>query len=228
MVITGLMKKLIRIALIVLLIIAAIYFMFVRSWILRMGVTDEELNMSMPGDGLVSSPSMQYIQAITISAPKEKVWDYLIQVGYKRAGWYNWDFINGAFVKDYFYENNKSADRIIPELQNLKQGDKIYLAPPIGLDVSELNENSSMLLTSNEKGKYMVAGSYMLKELDVDKTRLYVRWTSDLPGGIALKLLNLLITEPGGAGIQQSQMLKGIKQRAEADYSVDQSTWRKP
>jgi len=228
MVITGLMKELIRIALIVLLIIAAIYFMFVRSWILRMGVTDEELNMSMPGDGLVSSPSMQYIQAITISAPKEKVWDYLIQVGYKRAGWYNWDFINGAFVKDYFYENNKSADRIIPELQNLKQGDKIYLAPPIGLDVSELNENSSMLLTSNEKGKYVVAWSYMLKELDVDKTRLYVRWTSDLPGGIALKLLNLLITEPGGAGIQQSQMLKGIKQRAEADYSVDRSTWRKP
>lgn len=219
----GLLKKLIRIGLIAVLIMAAIYFIFVRSWILRMGVTDEELKMQMPGDKLVSVPGTKYTQAITINAPKEMVWTYLIQVGYRRGGWYNWDFINGTLIKDYFYENNKSADRVIPELQTLKQGDKIFIAPPIGLDVEELKQNEHMLLTKNEGGKYIIAWSYMLKEIDKDKTRLYVRWSSDLPGGIGLKLFDLLVTEPGGAGIQQSQMLRGIKKRAEADYSYIQA-----
>ena len=183
-----------------------------------MGLTEEEAGMPMPGDGLVEKPSLKYAQALTIDAPKKYVWAYLIQVGYKRAGWYNLDFINRFLVKDYFYENNKSAERIIPELQNLKQGDKVYLGPPIGLDVEELDEYRSMLLTGNENGRYIISWSYMLKELAPEKTRLYVRWNSDLPGGFALKLFNLIITEPGGVGIQQWQMLKGIKRRAEADY----------
>lgn len=33
-------------------------------------------------------------------------------------------------------------------------------------------------------------------------------------------MLNFLIIEPGSAGIQQSQMLKGIKVRAERDYQT--------
>ena len=114
------------------------------------------------------------------------------------------------------------ADRVIPELQNLKQGDKIYLAPPIGLDVSELKQNENMLLTRNEDGKYIITWSYMLKEMDKDRTRLYVRWSSELSDSLVMKLLNLVAIEPGGAGIQQSQMLRGIKQRAESDYSKSQ------
>lgn len=220
MVVGNIIKKVILIGLAVLLIVAAIYFIFIRSLILRMGVTDEELKMPMPGDDLVASPSMEYSQAITINAPREVVWAYLIQVGYKRAGWYNWDFINGSLVKDYFYENNRSADRIIPELQKLKQGDMIYLAPPLGLDVSELKDNESMLLTGTENGKYIIAWSYLLKELEEDKTRLYVRWSSELPGGMALKIFNLFVTEPGGVGIQQRQMLRGIKIRAESECAA--------
>lgn len=218
----SIVKKIICIGLIAVVIIAVIYFLFVRSWILRMGVTDEELKMTMPGDGLVNSSSMGYTQAITINAPKKNVWAYLIQVGYKRGGWYNWDFINGTFITDYFYENKKSADRVIPELQNLKQGDKIYLVPQLGLDVTELKQNEDMLLTSKEGEKYIVVWSFMLKELDKDKTRLYVRWSSELPDSLITKLINLVVIEPGGAGIQQSQMLKGIKKRAEADYSKSQ------
>ena len=35
---------------------------------------------------------------------------------------------------------------------------------------------------------------------------------------IIVRAMNVLIIEPGGAGIQQSQMLRGIKKRAERDY----------
>jgi hypothetical protein len=214
------LKKILRIGFIIVMVVAAVYFMFVRAWILSMGATAEELKQGMPGDELVKEPGMSYTQAITINASKEKVWAYLVQVGYKRGGWYNWDFINGTFIKDYFYENNKSADRIIPELQGLKQGDKIYLAPPIGMEVTELEPYKHMLLTGKEGEKYIVAWSYTLKELDKDRTRLCVRWSSAINDGFAARLVDLFITEPGGAGIQQSQMLRGIKQRAEADISI--------
>ena len=213
-----LVKKLVFIGVIAGAIISIIYFPFIRPWILRMGATDEEVKMYMPGDGLVISPSTKYTQAITIDAPKEVVWAYLIQLGYKRAGWYNWDFINRMAVKEYFYENDKSADRIIPELQNLKEGDKIYLMPQIGMDVSELKKQEYMLLTGYENDKYVVTWIYMVKEIDSDTTRLYVRWASDLGDGFMATAMNLLITEPGGVCIQQSQNLTGIKERAETEY----------
>jgi hypothetical protein len=172
----------------------------------------------MPGDGFVISPGTKYTHAITVNAPVDLVWAYLIQVGYKRAGWYNWDFINRMAAKDYFYENNKSAERIIPELQNLKEGDKLSIVPQISFDVSELKSNDHMLLTGNENGKYVVVWSYVLKKIDDATTRLYVRWTSDLGKGFVPALMNLLVTEPGGVGIQQTRMFRGIKRRAERDY----------
>ncbi len=200
-------------------ILISIYFLFVRPWILQMGLNDEEVGMVMEGDELVESPTMEYTQAVTINAPIEIVWGYLVQVGYKRAGWYNWDFINRLAAKNYFYENNRSANRIIPELQNLQEGDKIFLLPQIGLDVTSLKENEIMLLTGSNDNQYEVSWLYKLREIDdQDKTRLYVRWRSNMGGGLLVKIMNLLITEPGGIGIQQSLMLKGIKKRAERDH----------
>ena len=191
------------------------YLLFVRPAILKLGVKDKELNMNLTGDELVISPDMEYMQAITIYAPRELIWKYLIQVGYKRGGWYNLDFINRMTAKDYFYENNKSADRIIPELQNLKVNDKIYLNPNLNLDVSVLKENKVMLLTVNEEDKYLVSWVYSLKEISQDKSRLYVRWKSNLGSNILLKMINTFFIEPGSA-IQQSFMLRGIKKRTES------------
>ncbi len=57
-----------------------IYFTLVRPRIFRLGATDQELTMVMPGDELIDSPGTEYTHAITIDAPKEIVWDYLIQV----------------------------------------------------------------------------------------------------------------------------------------------------
>ncbi len=213
-----LLKRFLPLVLLMVGLAVLIYFLFIRPFILRLGVTDKELDMPLMGDELVLSPNMEYMQAITINAPKEIIWKYLIQVGYKRAGWYNLDFINRMSAKDYFYENNKSANRIIPELQNLKVGDKIYLNPSINLDVTVLKENEVMLLSVNEGDKSLVSWVFSLKEINQDTSRLFVRWKSNLGDGFTLKLMNTLFIEPASA-IQQSQMFKGIKRRAEKDYS---------
>lgn len=221
-------KRFLVIVIPVCLIVALIYFLFIRPWILHMGATSSEAKMSMPGDNLVSSPNCKYTQAVTVKAPKEFVWGYVVQMGYRRAGWYNWDFINRLAAKDYFYENNKSTDRIIPELQTLKKGDKLQITPQApAFDVADLKKEEYMLLTGNDKDKYIVRWTYMLKEVDKDTTRLYVRWESNLGDSFMIKAMNLLITEPGGAGIQQSQNLRGIKSRAEKDYSKINSNRKK-
>lgn len=215
-----LMKKLAIIGIVALAAAASAYFLIVRPWIMRMGATAEEVRMALPGDGLVASPGMKYTQAVTIHAPKEMVWAYIVQMGYKRAGWYNWDFINRLADKAYFYENGKSADRVIPELQDLEKGGKIAIAPQMpAFDVTELEKYKHLLLTGKEGDRYTVTWVYSLKELDKDRTRLCVRWTSDISPSFMAKAFDLLITEPGGAGIQQSQNLRGIKKRAEKEFN---------
>ena len=199
-------------------VLAVLYLLLIRPLIFRMGATTDEVKMSLPGDGWVASLGTRCTQAITIKAPKEIVWAYVVQMGYRKGGWYNWDFINRLAAKDYFYENNRSAERIIPELQNLAKGDSIYLTPQIPpFHVSEMN-NNYVLFTAREKESYDVTWVYFLEEVDVDKTRLIVRWTSDVSSGLLQKTFDLFITEPGGFGIQQAQNLKGIKKRAESDY----------
>jgi hypothetical protein len=43
---------------------------------------------------------------------------------------------------------------------------------------------------------------------------------SDLGGGFIAKLMNYIIVEPGGSGIQQRLNMKGIKSRSEASYNM--------
>ena len=213
------LKKVVVYGLLLLIIFVSLYSLFLRDIWVNKGITKSERRQTLPGDGLVKNPDTVYEQAITIEAPADIVWSYLIQVGYQRAGWYNWDFINRWAADNYFYENNRSANRIIPELQDLEQGDKISILPDISFDVEELKEKEYFLLTGVEDGEHIITWVYKLKNLQEDQTRLIVRWQSDIADGFFFDLMNYVITEPGGAGIQQWEMLKGIKKRAERDYN---------
>jgi hypothetical protein len=85
-----------------------------RRWHLRWGATDVEVSEAMPGDELVSEPSFNATRAITIDAPPEAVWPWLVQIGYGRAGWYSYDLLdNGA---------RPSAERILPEFPGAEGG----------------------------------------------------------------------------------------------------------
>ena len=43
---------------------------------------------SLPGDDIVRDPHIQATHDIIIDAPPDRVWPWLVQVGYDRAGWY--------------------------------------------------------------------------------------------------------------------------------------------
>ena len=206
------------------IVLLLVYAVALRPWSLRMGANDSEVVMQLPGDNLVSDAGFQYTQAITIDAPKDIVWAYLIQIGYKRGGWYNIDWINGM-IKDYFYEGGKSAGRIIPELQDLKEGDKIFLNPSIpGFLVSKLEKHDYMILTAADTGTNMetvtsanVSWVFKLQEMDSDTTRFIVRWRSVPNKGFSGFIMDRFM-DVGSAGLQQPAMLRGLKSRAEAEY----------
>ena len=114
-----------------------VYVFVVLPWQLRRGATNAKLQRSLPGDDIVANPKTGYTQAITIMAPKAEVWQWLVQIGYKRAGWYTYDFLHRLVgVAGCVDDERRSAKRIIPELQDLKVGDVVEIGPGMGYVVA--------------------------------------------------------------------------------------------
>jgi hypothetical protein len=87
----------------------------------RWGATSEEVARPMPGDEIVPHAQVQTTHAITIDAGPERVWPWLVQMGYHRAGWYTYPWVD----RYLWHIENPSADEIIPVLQDLAVGDVV-------------------------------------------------------------------------------------------------------
>ena len=83
------------------------------------GSTHSERVHALPGDEYVEDARVVATHAVTLAAPPEEVWPWLVQVGWHRAGWYTARWVDRLL----FPENLPSADRLVPELQNLAVGD---------------------------------------------------------------------------------------------------------
>lgn len=210
---------------------AGLVYVFVfLPWQLRRGASNANLQRSLPGDDLVSSPKTGYTQAITIKAPKAEVWQWLVQLGYKRAGWYTYDFLHRLMgIAGCVDDERRSAKRIIPELQGLGVGDVIEIAPGMGYSVIGL-EPEQVLVTqsildaskwesvSNEDPlpeKYLRSSwVWFLEKIDEKTTRLIVRVRSDHNHGL-LSTLTARIPNAIGRLLMQPRTLRVLKQRAE-------------
>ena len=59
-------------------------------------------------------------RAITIKAPPDAIWPWLVQMGSGRGGAYTYDWIENLLGL-----NMHSADQILPQYQDLKIGDEL-------------------------------------------------------------------------------------------------------
>jgi len=197
--------------------LAVVYAFIVRPWHLHRGATKDEVQRSLPGDELVPNPKFVWNQAITISAPAAEVWPWLVQIGNQRAGWYSWDVIHRllgvAGSVDY---EDRSADRIIPELQGLQIGDVIQMMPEDmgapGYAVVSIEPDRALVThIDDENGASWV---WVLDPIDAESTRLIVRFRQKWEPG--LNGLAFWIGDELGSLVMQPKTLSGIKQRAEA------------
>ena len=194
------------------------------------GATKDEVRRSLPGDDLVPGPKSGYTQAITISAPKSEVWPWLVQIGYKRAGWYTHDFLHRLVgIAGCVDDEHCSAKRIIPELQDLKVGDVIEIAPGMGYTVTGLEPAQALILQSIlDAGRWESVSNddplpekylrsswvWFLEEIDEKTTRLIVRVQSDHDSGL-LSTSSTAISDMLGRVVMLPKTLRVLKQRAE-------------
>jgi hypothetical protein len=106
------------------------YVQVLGPWQRRWGATDDEVRRAMPGDGLLRPDAPSTTRAITIDAPPEEVFPWLLQIGYGRGGWYSYDWIDN--------DGEPSVDRIDPALQRLAVGERIEMLPGMGPVVHEI------------------------------------------------------------------------------------------
>jgi hypothetical protein len=180
---------------------AAVWLLY-RPWALSWGSTDEEISRSMPGDEVILKPTFNATRAVTIDATPKEVWPWIIQIGYRRAGFYSYDLLDNDGIP--------SAERILPEYQNLKVGDRIPLSSSADVRVAELESPRSMVLVFEVEGTWSNATwVWSLRPLDAGRTRLVTRLRANARGIRPRLFLDL------GEIIMMRKCMLGIKRRAE-------------
>ena len=188
---------------------AAAYVYAVRPWHLRWGATDEEVNGRLPGDELVPHPNVVATHAITIDAPVEEVWPWLMQIGQDKGGFYSY-----TWLENLVGCHMRNAGRIMPEFQHLQVGDAVRLHPQVPPLPVLICEPPRTLVLGNNMERPGAWGFY-LKELDGDRTRLVIRGSGEWAPGVLSRLLARVVFEPAHF-IMERKMMLGIKRRAEA------------
>lgn len=187
----------------------------VRPWHLRWGATADEVHGAMPGDDVVRRAQFIATRAVTVDAPPERVWPWIVQLGYGRAGFYTYDLIDNG--------SQRSAERILEEYQHPSAGDLMPMFKELqGLAIA-------YTVTDFETDKWMVwvhrprptekpdsTWTWRLSPLPTGGTRLVTRMKQDYrwrtPG---LAIFNFVLMEMGDFAMER-RMLKGIKRRAES------------
>lgn len=198
------------------------YAALIRPRLIRWGATKEEAGQALPGDEMVTDPRYVVSHAVTINAPVEAVWPWLVQMGQGRGGFYSYDWLENLFGLDIH-----SADRVIPELQRLEAGDRIMLQPDGSADnisyfeVAAVEpERSLVLVTPGSREENFTRGlpygtwSFVLSETAEGQTRLIARMRADFQPSLSGFIVNKYGLEPIHS-LMERKMLLGIRKRAE-------------
>jgi hypothetical protein len=84
------------------------------------GVTGEERGRVLPGDDLVPGARVVMDRAVTLPAPPERVWPWLVQLGKERAGWYL-----PGWIEPLVPSARRGLRYVDHDFQSLAEGDEI-------------------------------------------------------------------------------------------------------
>ena len=164
------------------------------------GATTEEIHGSVVGDNLCPDATLIATRSITISAPSQDVFPWIRQMGFGRAGWYSYDWLDNL--------GRKSATRVHEEWQSVESGDKVP-SGPISFTAAIVEAPRHFVLEIKSLGKKSpklhFTLAYELRD-DTQGTRLVTRMRSHikLPFG---SLFELFILGPGDGIMLRRQLL---------------------
>ena len=174
--------------------------MILQFW----GATSEEIESPVIGDDICSDATLVATRSITIAAPPQDVFPWIRQMGFGRAGWYSYDWLDNL--------GRKSAFTIHEEWQSVKSGDKVP-SGPIAFTATIVDAPRHFVLEIKSLGKKAprlhFTLAYELRD-DPQGTRLVTRMRShvSLPLGF---LFEKLILGPGDGIMLRRQLLNIAK-----------------
>jgi hypothetical protein len=130
-----------------------------HRWRTRWGALPEEVARRLPGDDLVPPSAWTYNHAVTVRAPRARVWPWLVQVGQGRGGFYSYEWLENLVGCDIH-----NVTEIRPELQRLRAGDTVRLhASGFGPPVTMIDPGRALVLggPSDENGSRATWSFYL-------------------------------------------------------------------
>jgi len=202
---------------------AAAYGLAVRPWLLRWGATDKEIRGPWPGDDITPDAICQATRAVTIHAPADEIWPWVAQIGQDRGGFYSY-----TWLENLFGARIHNADRILPDLQDRKVGDTVWMTPKERyggkgcVRVAALEPGRSMVLVSPDDYETLLqtgrspggCWTFILRPLNGHTTRLILRSRGAEDESVPARLFGRLVFDPAHFIMERKMMLE-IKQRAE-------------
>ncbi len=200
-------------ALVILGVAWCVYFSGLHPWIMNWGATPVEQQMALPGDQLLANAPYRFTRAITIQAPAATVWQWTLQIGQDRAGFYS-----NTWLENLTGANIHNADTIHPEWQHRAIGDRVRLARPdlLGGVFAQMAQTRIVALEP-ERLIADIPGRFVLQAIDGQTARLLLRESA--PSTFAGWMVNALMWDPMHFVMEQ-RMLRGIKERAEGQPLV--------
>jgi hypothetical protein len=198
------------------------------AWLSRELGTPEakENERPLPGDELLPDAAAQVTQGVTIAAPPERIWPWLLQLGCRRAGFYSIDWLDNG--------GERSARELHPEWADLVPGQRIPATPEgeDGFEVLRVEPPRALILGglySATAGRqlafndprpaefWQTTWAFVLEPLDRTTTRLHVRARAAHSSG---QRLHLTVIRPVHR-LMQSAMLRHLAARVEGRMPRD-------
>ncbi len=190
----------------------------VEPWMRRWGATDAEIDAELPVDELVEPGARSITRAITVNAPVEDVWPWLVQIGQDRAGFYSY-----TWLENLVGAGMRNASSVHPEWQSREAGDSVWLASERryhdrGRQVAGLVESEAALVLVSpadwrrlrQGARASGAWSFFLAPKGDGRTRFIIRSSGGPVGGHVFDALHFLM---------EQKMMRGLRDRAESATS---------
>ena len=170
--------------------------MLFENW----GATPDEIAGPVVGDDLCPDARVIATRCITLDAPPAETFPWLRQMGFGRAGWYSYDWLDNL--------GRRSATSINPDWQDVETGSRVP-AGPMSFDAAIVEPPRALVLrvdtgdTTKRRVQFTLA--YELRPVP-DGTRLVtrVRIRLNAPGG---RLFERFVLGPGDGVMVRKQLL---------------------
>ena len=104
-----------------------------RSW----AVVRADAERQLVGDDLIPAADTVDTRSLRIEAPPERVWPWIVQMGWGRGGWYSYDKLD---------MDQPSAQTILEEFQDLSPGQTVPMYPEGGFEARVVDPQKALVL----------------------------------------------------------------------------------